>query len=55
MFLPHVEKDERLVLFSDQSDSGLQVVVTLVVCDYDFTVLFRAERPPYHHSKEVQA
>lgn len=31
------------MLFSEQSDSGLLVAVTLVVCDYYFTALFRAE------------
>lgn len=43
MFLPCVRTDERLVVFSAQSDSGLLVTVTLVVCDYYFTVPFRAE------------
>lgn len=55
LFLPGVERDEKLVLLSGQSDSGLQVALPLVVCDYYFTVLLREEPLPYCHSKEVQA
>lgn len=39
------------MFLSDQSDSGLQVAVTLVVCDYYFTVLLRAEPLSYYQSR----